>query len=264
MKANLTALASKAKNYSHQLFKSGLSTYAVWLTYFTCFVPAMVFALAVCSFTLANFTTLQKARVRATLARFGFNRNISRDIVFGSTLYGGLGLLHLFVEQGIAQLQLLLRHLRTETSQGSLMRIGLWWWHLVAGFSSSLWENTQANISYVEHSWYTSITYFLLYANGSVHIPPPELLHWQPLQEHDIALMKQISSLDGVSRADLKSFNHCRLYEGVIHLSEISTDRKGCLGRHPHSILSNPLAISTLPWSYITACLAPPSCPCLP
>jgi hypothetical protein len=45
----------------------------------------------------------------------------------------------------------------------------------------------------------------------------------QPLWEHDVALMKQISSLDGVSRADLKLFNHCWLYEGVIHLSEIST-----------------------------------------
>jgi hypothetical protein len=85
----------------------------------------MVFTFAVCSFTLADLTTLQKAPVRATLARLGFNPNISRDIVFGSSLHGGLGLLHLFVEQGIAQLQLLLRHLHAETSQGSLMLIGL-------------------------------------------------------------------------------------------------------------------------------------------
>jgi hypothetical protein len=83
-------------------------------------------------------------------------------------MYCGLGLLHLFVEQGIAQLQLLLRHLRAETPQGSLMLIGLSWWHLVAGFSSSLWENTQANICYVEHSWYSSLKDFLSYANGSV------------------------------------------------------------------------------------------------
>jgi hypothetical protein len=182
----------------------------------------MVFTFAVCLFTLADLTTLQKAPVSATLARLGFNRNISRDIVFGSSLYGGLGLLHLFVEQGIYQLQLLLRHLRTETSQGLLMLIGLAWWHHVAGFSSSIWENTQANISYVEHSWYTSIKDFLLYANRSVHIPPPEFLHWQPLWEHDVALMEQISSLDGVSRADLKSFNRCRLYEGVIPLRNLN------------------------------------------
>jgi hypothetical protein len=35
--------------------------------------------------------------------------------------------------------------------------------------------------------------------------------------------MEQISSLAGVSRAELKSFNRCRLHAGVIFLSEIST-----------------------------------------
>jgi hypothetical protein len=135
MKANRAALAEKAMNYSHRLFKSGLLTHEVWLAYFACFVPSMVFPFPVCSFTGAELNTLQKAPVRATLARLGFNRNISRDIVFGSPLYGDLDLLNLFVEQGIAQLQLLLRHLRAEITQGSLMLIGLSWWHLVAGFS---------------------------------------------------------------------------------------------------------------------------------
>jgi hypothetical protein len=152
MKAHLLKLTTKAKHYSHRLFKSGLPNHEVWLAYFACFVPAMVFTFAVCLFTMADLATLQKAPIRATLARLGFNRNLSHDIVFGSSLYGGLGLLHLFVEQGIAQIQLLLRHLHAETIQGSLMLIGLSWWHLVAGFSSSLWENTTANIPYVEYS----------------------------------------------------------------------------------------------------------------
>jgi hypothetical protein len=223
MTANKKALAETAKNYSHRLFKSGLSTHEVWLAYFACFVPAMVFTFPVCSFTKIELTTLQKNPVRATLARLGLNRNISRDIVFGSALYGGVGLLDLFVEQGIAQLQLLLRHLRAETTQGSLMLIGLSWWHLVAGFSSSLWDNPQSNISYVEHSWYNSIKDFLLHANGSVYISPSAFITWQPLRDHDATLMEQISSLDGVSRADMKSFNRCRLFAGVMYLSEIST-----------------------------------------
>jgi hypothetical protein len=171
MKANLAALSDNARQYSHRLFKSGLSTFEVWLAYFACFLPAMSFTFAVCCFTEAELNTLQKAPVRATLARIGINRNTSRDIVFGSSLYGGLGFQHLFVEQGIAQLQLLIRHLRADTSQGSLMLIGLSWWHLIAGYSSPLWESPTSNISYVEHSWYTSIKDFLQYANGAVHIP---------------------------------------------------------------------------------------------
>jgi hypothetical protein len=177
MKPNLLELAQKAKAYSTRLFKSGLSTYKVWLAYFACFVPAMVFTFSVCSFTMAQLYNLQKAPICATLARLGINRNISRDIVFGSALYGGLGLLNLFVEQGIAQLQLLLRHLRADTTQGALLLIGLSWWHLVAGFSSSLWEHTGANICYVEYSWYASLRDFLVYAKGSIHIPKAEFIH---------------------------------------------------------------------------------------
>jgi hypothetical protein len=95
----------------------------------------MVFTFAVCSFTMAELTSLQRAHVRSTLARLGFNHNISRDIVFGSTLYGGIGRVNLIVEQGIAQLQLLIRYLRARTPQGNLMLIGLSWWHLVAGYT---------------------------------------------------------------------------------------------------------------------------------
>jgi hypothetical protein len=152
MQANLDALSEAVRQYSHRLFKSGLSTFEVWLAYFACFLPAMVFTFAVSSFTEAELTTLQKAPVRATLVRIGINCNTSRDIVFGSSLYGGLGFQHLFVEQGIAQLQLLIGHLRADNSQGSLMLIGLSWWHLTAGYSSPLWENPTSNISYVEHS----------------------------------------------------------------------------------------------------------------
>jgi hypothetical protein len=194
------------------------------LAYFACYVPAMVFTFAVCSFTRTELMNLQTAPVRSTLARLGFNHNISRDIVFESTLYGGIGMLDLFVEQGIAQLQLLVRHLRAKTTQGNLMLIGLSWWHLVAGYSAPLWNNPNTNICYVEHSWYTSLKDFLAYSDGMVHIPTDAfILHWKPLRVHDVAIMERLATMDGVSRADLKTCNRCRLHSGVMFLSELTT-----------------------------------------
>jgi hypothetical protein len=223
MTVNLQALTQKAKSYSSRLFKSGLSKYEVWMAYFACFVPAMTFTLAVCSFSLSTLVKLQQNAVRSTLARLGINCNISRGIVFGSPLFGGLGLRHLFVEQGITQLELLLRHLRAKTTQGALLLIGLSWWHLSAGFSTSLWKNTDANISYVEHSWYTSLKDFLSFVNGSVYIPPKEFIPWTLLRHDDACIMERISTLlPGAARADLKAFNRCRLYLGVFFLSEIT------------------------------------------
>jgi hypothetical protein len=183
----------------------------------------MAFTLAVCSFSLHELVKLQKSAIRSTLARLGINRNISRDIVFDSPNFGGLGLRHLFVEQGIAQLELLLRHLRAKTTQGALLLVGLSWWHLLAGFSNSLWEDTKANVSYVEHSWYNSLKDFLAFVNGTVHIPSDKFLPWTLLRQEDEYIMERISALPGASRADLKAFNRCRLYLGVFSLSEISS-----------------------------------------
>jgi hypothetical protein len=177
MKAHLHALSATAQTYSQRLYKSGLDKSDVWLAYFACFLPAMTFTLAVTSFTATQLCTLQKPATQATLSKLGFNRNISRDIVFGSPLFGGLGLHNLVTEQGIAQLQLLIRHLRAGTPQGMLFMIGLSWWHLVAGFATSLWENPTANIPYVDRTWYTSLQDFLAHINGQIHIPHEAFIH---------------------------------------------------------------------------------------
>jgi hypothetical protein len=153
MKANLATLAAKSKAYSRRLFQSGLGKYEVWFAYFSCFVPAMIFTMAVTSFTAAQLMSLKKQANPPTLARLGFNSNISRNIVFGSPIFGCIGLRDLVLEQGIAQLELLLRHVRAGTPQGSLFLIGLSWWHLVAGFTASLWETTDSHMPYVERSW---------------------------------------------------------------------------------------------------------------
>jgi hypothetical protein len=68
---------------------------------------------------------LQRPAVSATLAKLGFRRTINRSIVFGSTWYGGLGLRDLYIEQGIAQLLLFIRHLRAQSPQGKLIQIVL-------------------------------------------------------------------------------------------------------------------------------------------
>jgi hypothetical protein len=171
MKAQLADLTKKSVAFSQRIFKSGLSKFEVWLAYFSCFLPAIVFTFAVTTFTTAQLTTLQKPSIGATSARLRFNRKSSRDKAFGCPLFGGIGLRIMVLEQGIAQLELLIRHVRARSTQGELFLIGLLLWHLVAGFSSSLWEDVNARIPYVTHSWYSSLKIFLSYVNGTVYIP---------------------------------------------------------------------------------------------
>jgi hypothetical protein len=150
LRANLLALQQKSNAYAKRLFKSGLTQSEVWLAYFACYVPSMTFTFPVASFTKHDLGTLQKLAVRATLARLGFNRNITRDFVYSSMLFGGLGLRDLFLELGIAQLELFIRHIRARTSQGVLFIIGLSWWHLVAGSSTPLIQEPPHSVDYVD------------------------------------------------------------------------------------------------------------------
>jgi hypothetical protein len=231
MKTQLADMTTKSAAYSRCIFKSGLSKFEVWLAYFSCFIPAIAFTFAVTSFTMTQLTTLQKPAIQATLPPLGFNRNISRDIIFGCPLFGGIGLRNLVFEQGIAQLELIVLHVRTCSSQGDLFMIGLSWWHLVVGFSSSSWEDVNAHIPYVAHTWYSSLKTFLALVHGTVYIPPSYFIPWPPVRANDAMIMKCITQLPGVSRANLESFNRCRLFLGILFLMEIMAANSGALTR---------------------------------
>eukprot|EP00980_Cylindrotheca_fusiformis_P031343 scaffold26204_cov313-Cylindrotheca_fusiformis.AAC.1 len=81
----------------------------------------------------ASLDKVQPLATNATLTKMGYRRTIHRSIVYGSTYCGGLGLREFYVEQGIAQLQLLLRHLRADSPQGRLLHICIEWAQLQAG-----------------------------------------------------------------------------------------------------------------------------------
>jgi hypothetical protein len=86
--------------------------------------------------------------VMTALMKIGFNRNTAHRVVYGPSRYGGLGFRDLFVEQGVAQVQLLVRHLRAGTTQGILMRITLSWWQMVVGVSYPLLGQTYRHIPF--------------------------------------------------------------------------------------------------------------------
>jgi hypothetical protein len=145
--------------------------------------------------------------------------------------YGGLGLRDLFLELGIAQLKLFIRHIRARTSQGVLLIIRLSWWHLVAGSSTLLLQQPQHPVDYVDFTWYSALQAFLKRIDGSVQIPTDELIHWHPLRVDDVNIMAVVGGLDGVTRADRTAFNRCRRFLGVFYLSEITTADGQCIHR---------------------------------
>jgi hypothetical protein len=90
------------------------------------------------TFAQTNYdATLCYDRIVPNLAMLAsrFNRHTKREILYGSLSHGGANFRSLYVEQGIGQLKLFMRHWRLQTTTGKLFRVALSWFQLAVGVS---------------------------------------------------------------------------------------------------------------------------------
>jgi hypothetical protein len=220
----LQILQQKVQQYSSRLLRGNLSKYDALVCYFSCFLPKVAYGLAVMTHSSKDLFNLQRPAIAATLSKLGFRQTINRAIVFGSPLYGGLGLRDLYVEQGIPQLQLFIRHLlRAESPKGELLKITLSWWQLQAGVSWSLLEHPQPKLSFLPTTWLTSVRDFLADINGELIVTDAtsEIPPLTRLSERYI--MEAILDLPATTTAELQACNRVRLCMGVTLLLELTS-----------------------------------------
>jgi hypothetical protein len=217
------ALFDTASQFSARILCSNLSRQDTWVEYFAVFVPSMTYTLPVSHHSQKRLTKLQSAATRATLMKIGFNDNTAHRVVYGPSRYGGLGFRDLFVEQGIGQVEMLVRHLRANSTQGTLIRITLAWWQLVVGVSYPLLETTNMAIPHLAPNWLSSMRSFLTNMDASIHINGLTKTLPTTLRENDACIMDVILALPDVSRSHLRAFNQCRIFFGVAQVSEIGS-----------------------------------------
>jgi hypothetical protein len=209
------ALHDTAAQFSARILCSNLSRRDTWVAYFAVFVPSMTYTLPLSHHSPKQLKKLQSAATRATLMKLGFNCNMAHQVVCRPSRYGGLGFRDLFVEQGIGQVEMLVQHLRANSTQGTLIRITLAWWQLVVGVSSPLLETTNTSIPHLAPHWLSSMRSFLNQMDASIHSDGLTTTLPQPLPENDNCIMDVILSLPSISKSQLRAFNWCRIYFGA-------------------------------------------------
>jgi hypothetical protein len=233
-------LSESTRKYSTRLLTSPLSKRDAWIAYFAVFVPAISYTFAVTHHSPKTLHKLQSVPTRATLLKLGFNRNPPLAVVYGPSLHSDIALRNLPIKQGIAHLQMLIRHVLAETEQGILILILLAWWQLTVGMSFALLKFLSADISYLNPHWLSSIRVFLVTVCGSLYIPACLSAIPDPLRTFDRCLMDVVNSLTAVSRADYKCFNRVCIFYGALYLSEIASAngtqiaRDAWSGSRPH------------------------------
>lgn len=105
-------------------------------------------------FTERQLTKIQKKAMSSMFAKCGYNRNTKREVLFGPLeLRGGANFRRLHDQQGNGRLCTFLRHWRSQTQVGELLRILLSWCNYAAGLSLlSVLEDTRTALPHLVES----------------------------------------------------------------------------------------------------------------
>ena len=128
----------------------------------------------------------------------------------------------LFIEQGITQILMLIRQIRSKTDLSKLTRITLKWWQQQAGISFLLLEFPSITIPYLKWNWFTAVRKFLQHITGTLTIPTIKESIPKLLRKNDTSIMDEIIQTT-TNKTMLTKFNRVRIYLGVYSIAEITT-----------------------------------------
>jgi hypothetical protein len=82
-----------------------------------------------------------------------------------------MGMRHMWYEQGIQHIIIIIKHLRTPGHFDSLLQINLRWYILIAGVAFHPLEFPEIALSHLKGAWLTSTRVFLAHCRSQLLIP---------------------------------------------------------------------------------------------
>jgi hypothetical protein len=205
--------------YAKLVATSPLDRTDSWFFYTAIYLTSMGYVLPNCFFPETVLKKLQNSALRAFLAKCGYNRNTHRCIVFAPIRYGGGGFISLYLLQGEGQILTFLKHWRTDTDAGNLLRIALSWAQLHVGTSVCFLTDTTTPLPHLPGRWLRSLRQFLARIDGSI-----ELDHYflPPIQrDRDVYIMDMILQSASFTPKEILRLNYCRLYLQAVTVSDL-------------------------------------------
>jgi hypothetical protein len=158
--------------------------------------------------------------MKIIVARCGFNRHTRKEILYGPLALGGASFRHLYVQQGIHQTMMFIRHWRQDSTAGRLLRIAIAWFQEQTGVSFSIMHDVHSKLPQLESKWIKSLRQFMSSINVRLQLDEPAIPKVQRL--YDVHLMDVIQNSHQFTDAEVKRLNYCRLFLKAVTLSDIS------------------------------------------
>ena len=220
MKTENNKLKAKGRDFARNMSSAPVNRRVARRAYQSVYLGKMGWNLAVTSLTRPQLANIQSAPINALLPAMGYNRNMPRAVVFGPSYLGGIGLRHLYIEQGSKQIMACIRHLRHRGPVGRMLKIAMQWFQHLIGVSFSAFEKTKPALPHAEGAWFLSLRRFL---NDSVCQLQVIGIHTvQCRRQYDRVLMDDAIK-SGFSNGAIQGINRVRLFLQVECLSDICT-----------------------------------------
>ena len=219
VKTEYHRLLKKGQDFARRYGAAPVNRRTARKAYQTIYLPSMGYTLPLTSFTRAELKKIQQAPIGVLLPSMGFNRNMPQVVVFGPTDMGGIGIRHLYIEQGSKQAALMLKHIRANTNIGKTLVICLRWYQRALGTSAPALSQPDLETPHAEGNWIMTLNEYLRMSECSIEIQA--LKGVQTYREDDRVLMDD-DLLGPYTTFDLQCINRVRMYLQVECLSDIA------------------------------------------
>ena len=218
---DLRVLCSKGKNMSTNIAASHFQHEEVSIAYKMMLCPTMKYSLSCTTLSHPECYMVDRSYLPTLLSQMGINRCTKRLLLFGPPSLGALGSTNTWTDQGIAQIQLLLGHLRQGQDIGQLLQVLMETLQMVIRSSLPFFHYPiQQILKFCNRNWLLNVWEFLLSIQGKIHLENAWTLVPQCI--HDVFLMDAVlDHIPSFPPKILKCFNACRIFLQVFTLADI-------------------------------------------
>jgi hypothetical protein len=249
---NQRAQKADLEKKNNELIRKQASAYLTrqetYLAHEAVYMSKIAYPLAVTYFTQSVLEHMHSKALQEYIPKMGYNIHFPRAILHAPHSTGGGGVRTPYGEQGAVSTNLLIQHVRCNTTVNWALRIHLGWIQLVAGTSKPILEDT-SYIPHFEGEWIREMRTFMDQIQAKITI---EQL-WMPhiLRDHDEFIMDKALEYTKIRRY-LKDINRVRIYLQAITIAEIADEVGEKLSRHTLGLFYSKEATtatrSTLKW----------------
>jgi hypothetical protein len=193
-----------------------------WRYYHSVFLPSVTYSFATNSIPERKLTAVQNRSTRRFLNAFGYCKNSPKEVVYGPQELGGIGCRSFYDEQGAAQIEIIMKHLRHRSDVGKQVEIAIAWLQRQSGLGRPVLGAPEKYLQHLESVYLKSIATYLDDIQGQLVF---EEDFSAPLQrEGDFHIMERVIDSGRFDANEIRQINQCRLWLQVHTVSDMADE----------------------------------------